>query len=89
MTNSNGAGYSDSSSQLWDVKAASALDKGFAVLVVGTGSKDGHFQEWTTDSLGSVSHRSGWKDVDSAVQAGWEVRYWFDLNGDHVINNFV
>ena len=37
LTNFNGAGYSDSSSQFWDVKAASALNTGFAVLVVGAG----------------------------------------------------
>ena len=83
-----GVALSDNSNSNWDALAATKTSSGtFKVLLEGAqaSSKYGQVFAYSTDKNGTLTNGSGWKDVASAVDSGWESGYKSDLDGNGLI----
>lgn len=80
---SSGDPLSNSSFTHWDAVAATKTAQGFDVLIEGKeGNVNGQFNVFSTDQLGVVTDKTGWKTQESAFDSGWEAKFNYDLNND-------
>ena len=83
---SSGDPLSNSSFTHWDAVAATKTAQGFDVLIEGKeGNVNGQFNIFSTDQLGVVKDKTGWKTQESAFDSGWEAKFNYDLNNDSQI----
>ena len=80
---------SDASAADWDVIAAQPADKGFTLLLEGTGSRLGDYAEWSVAADGRVTsnaRKTKWTTLaELSVSTDWESALDEDLNGDGLI----
>ena len=88
ITNKNGVNKGNSLNKLWGYQILKAIptDKGYELLLKGTGSKHRNkFNIWQTDNKGLIASVGQWKTADYALHYGWEERFGDIIKPDGVI----